>query len=165
MSNNSPGQVAYHAATLSISRFCRVLMAVFVVLTAAVQAQAQVSEQQVNALVEALRLAAPQTGTEHDGLYSDWKIKPDNIVRWSKRCTGAALTPEAFEANPVESREILKCVMSGVLQEQYAASNEDEALAVLRSAAWWMTGDAQQYDSDYARRYTQKVLKFYREQL
>jgi hypothetical protein len=148
---------------LFIRELCRVLIAAIVLLATPVQAQ--VSEQQVNALVEALRLAAPQTGIEDDGLYSDWQIKPDNIVRWSKRCTGAALTPEEFEANPVESREILKCVMSGVLQKQYEASNNDESLAVLRTAAWWMTGDADQYDSDNARSYTNKVLKFYRERL
>ncbi|HBK64181.1 MAG TPA: hypothetical protein DD000_11830, partial [Cyanobacteria bacterium UBA11166] len=48
-----------------------------------IPARAQVSDNQVSALVEALRLAAPQTGTENDGLYSEWQIKPDNIPRWS----------------------------------------------------------------------------------
>lgn len=49
---------------------------------------AQVSDAQVSALVEALRLAAPQTGRVDDGLYSDWQIKPGNIPRWSKQCIG-----------------------------------------------------------------------------
>jgi len=37
-------------------------------------AQARVSDTQVAALVEALRLSAPNTGNPNDGLYSDWKI-------------------------------------------------------------------------------------------
>ena len=36
-------------------------------------AQAPISEAKVEALVEALRLSAPQAGA---GLYSDWQVKP-----------------------------------------------------------------------------------------
>ena len=42
------------------------------------------TDAQVAALVEAFRLAAPDTGTENDGLYSDWQIKPENIISWSR---------------------------------------------------------------------------------
>ncbi len=163
MLNHALGQAPYRVIKLFMRQLCCVLITAAVL--PAMPVQAQVSERQIDALVEALRLAAPQTGIEDDGLYSDWQIKPDNIVRWSERCTGVAMTPEEFQANPVESREILKCVMSGVLEKQYTASNNDESVAVLRSAAWWMTGNADQYDSDYARSYTNKVLKFYRERL
>ncbi len=45
----------------------------------AMPVKAEISNTEVQALVEALRQAAPQTGTENDGLYSDWQIKPDNI--------------------------------------------------------------------------------------
>ena len=74
-------------------------------------ARAEVSDAQVGALVEALRLAAPDTGTADDGLYSDWQIKADNIPRWSRLCTGKELTPAQFESSPVTARGILVCVM------------------------------------------------------
>jgi hypothetical protein len=126
-------------------------------------AQAQLSEAWVAAFVEALRQAAPQTRRADDGLYSDWQIKPANIPRWSKRCTGQESTPEECAAHPEKARAVVTCVMGAVLQEQYTASNHDEAMAVQRAAAWWMTGDPQQYQSDAARAYTQKVLRLYQQ--
>jgi hypothetical protein len=127
-------------------------------------AQAQVTDTQVAALVEALRLAAPNTGIKNDGLFSDWKIKLENIVRWSKRCTGKVMTPAEFEANTRKAREILACVMGKVLREQYEISR-DESRAVRRAASWWMTGDPDQYDSPQTRPYGQKVLDYYRRAL
>ncbi len=62
----------------------------------AVPVKAQVTDTQVGALVEALRQAAPKTGRENDGLYSDWQILPANIPRWSKRCIGRPLTIAEF---------------------------------------------------------------------
>lgn len=120
-----------------------------------------VSEAQAAALVEALRLAAPQTNRRNDDLYSDWQIKPDNIRRWSQRCLGRELTPTQFEADFETARRILVCVMGNVLDEQYRASGNDEWAAVRRAAAWWMTGDPQQYDSGRVRDYTQEVLDYY----
>ena len=72
-----------------------------------VPAQAQISDTQVAALVEALRLSAPDTGNPNDGLYSDWKIKWENIIRWSKRCTGTEMEPAEFEANTQKARRSL----------------------------------------------------------
>lgn len=129
--------------------------------TSPVPAQEPISDRQVAALVEALRLAAPKTGIEDDGLYSDWQIKPNNITRWSRRCLGVELSPQEFEANPITAREVLICVMGDVLREQYIAGNYDESVAVRRTAAWWMTGDPEQYDSGSTRAYTQKVLDYY----
>jgi hypothetical protein len=126
-------------------------------------AQAQISAPQVASFVEALRQAAPQTGRADDGLYSDWKIKPANIPRWSKRCTGQELTPEEFAARPATARVVLTCVMGEVLREQYTASNHNEAVAVQRAAAWWMTGDPEQYNSGVTSAYTQKVLRLYQQ--
>ena len=143
----------------------RFILGIIAVLTIWVMpVKAQVSNTQVQALVEALRLAAPQTGTENDGLYSDWQIKPDNIPRWSKLCTGEEMTVQQFEANIAKAREVLGCVMEDIFKEQYAASANDEALAVRRAAAWWMTGDPSQYNSGEIANYTDKVLSFYREQ-
>lgn len=135
--------------------------------TMPVKAQ-QVSDAQVAALVEALRLAAPQTGTENDGLYSDWQIKPENIPRWSKQCIGQELTPRQFEARPIAAREILVCVMRDVFKDQYSASGSNESVAVQRAASWWMTGDASRYSNPpnaYTRSYIQKVAELYQQQL
>ena len=55
------------------------------------------------------------------------------------------------------------CVMGAVLREQYAASNHDEAVAVQRAAAWWMTGDPAQYQSEAIRPYIEKVLRLYQQ--
>lgn len=129
--------------------------------TSPVPAQEPISDGQVAALVEALRLAAPKTGREDDGLYSDWQIKPNNITRWSRRCLGVELSPQEFEANPITAREVVTCVMGDVLRDQYMASNYDETVAIRRAAAWWMTGDPEQYDSGSTQTYTLKVLDYY----
>lgn len=130
--------------------------------------RAQVSDAQVSALVEALRLAAPQTGTENDGLYSDWQIKPENIPRWSRQCNnGEELTPRQFEARPVTARAILVCVMRDVFKEQYSASGSNESVAVQRAASWWMTGKAENYNNSpnsYTSSYIEKVLSLYQQQ-
>lgn len=123
----------------------------------------KVLDAQVGALVEALRLAAPKTGIQNDGLYSEWQVLPTNIPRWSKQCRGQELTPTQFEASPVTARWILVCVMRDVLQDQYKASNSNESVAVQRAAAWWMTGDATRYNNEPTASYTQKVLRFYQQ--
>ncbi len=127
--------------------------------------QAQISNAKVSAFVEALRLAAPQTGIEDDGLYSDWQIKPENIPRWSKQCIGRELTPTDFAASPVNARAILVCVMGNVLREQYTAGGNNDSAAVQRAASWWMTGDSNQYNNGSTASYTTKVLSFYQQQL
>ncbi len=151
-------------ATRGISRFVLLV----VVLTAGsfwtVPAQAQITDTQVAAFVEALRLSAPNTGDPNDGLYSDWKIKWENILRWSKRCTGTEMEPTEFEADPRKAREILSCIMGKILREQYEIIN-DESIAVRRAASWWMTGDPDQYDAQQTRSYTQRVFDFYRRAL
>ena len=123
--------------------------------------QTQISDKQVSALVEALRLSAPNTGNSNDGLYSDWKIKRENIFRWSKRCTGTEMQPAEFEANAEKARAIIDCIMDKILREQYEIS-KDESVAVRRAASWWMTGDPDKYDTTPTSSYTMKVLGFYR---
>ncbi|MBW4486416.1 MAG: ARC6/PARC6 family protein [Trichocoleus desertorum ATA4-8-CV12] len=124
-------------------------------------AQAQVSNAQVNALVEAIRQAAPQTGTSKDGLYSDWQVLPGNIPRWAKFCTGREVTPEQFGANASTARSIVTCIVKDALQDEYPASGNNEAIAVQRVAAWWMTGDPTRYTNSATSPYTNKVLSFY----
>lgn len=130
----------------------------------AIPVHAQVSDSQVGRLVEALRLAAQQRAPGNNGLVSEWQILPANIPRWSKQCVGQALTPAQFEANTARAREILVCVMRDVLREQYKASGNNESLAVQRTASWWLTGNANQYNTGSTGFYTQKVLGFYQQQ-
>ena len=127
-------------------------------------AYAQASNVRIPALVEALRLAAPQTGTPNDGLYSAWQIKPENIPRWSRLCTGQEMTPEQFEKDTAKARQVLACVMEDVVKEEYPKSQNNEAIAVRRAASWWMTGDPNQYNQGQIATYTQKVLQFYQQQ-
>ncbi|MGL5193833.1 MAG: hypothetical protein ACRC8Y_09530 [Chroococcales cyanobacterium] len=91
-------------------------------------------------------------------------VKPDNIPRWSRLCIQQELTPAEFAANEAQAREVLACVMSDFLQEEYAASGNNESLAVRRAAAWWMAGDPEQYNSERISGYTQEVLQYYQQQ-
>mgnify|MGYP001186332947 FL=1 len=120
---------------------------------------AQISEAKIEALVEALRLSAPPVDAD-SGLYSDWGIKPDNIARWSRRCLDRDVTPEQFAADQALARRVLVCVMGPVLREQFAAGR-NEIVAVQRAAAWWMTGDPDQYREGATDGYTLRVLEAY----
>jgi len=146
-------------------RFSQLLISLgFVLGLGMLPAQAQVSNGQVAALVEALRQAAPQTGNPNDGLYSDWQIMGANIPRWSRSCLGRELTPAQFEADPNAARSVVTCVMRDVLQDEYRASGNNELLAVRRSAAWWMRGDPEQYNSAEISDYVQRVVTAYQQQ-
>jgi hypothetical protein len=133
------------------------------ILLWALPVQAQISHAQVMALVEALRLAAPQTSSQEDGLYSPWKIKPSNIPRWSRLCIGEELTPEQFEENVQKARLVVACVMDDILRKEYPESDNDEFTAVRRAASWWVSGDPSLYDRGDIRTYTERVLRFYEE--
>ncbi|MFO1422993.1 MAG: hypothetical protein U1F70_04940 [Candidatus Competibacteraceae bacterium] len=119
-----------------------------------------ISDAKVEALVEALRLVAPPASADA-GLYTDWRIKPDNIARWSRRCFGQEVTPEQFTADPTLARPMLVCVMGPVLRDQFAQSHQNEMVAVQRAAAWWMTGDPAQYRTGATGDYTLRVLEAY----
>ena len=118
------------------------------------------SDAKVAALVEALRVAAPPASADAD-LYSDWRIKPDNISRWSRRCVNQEVTPEQFAADSALARTVLVCVLRPVLRDQFDQSNRNEIVAVQRAAAWWMTGDPAQYRTGATGDYTLRVLEAY----
>jgi hypothetical protein len=126
-------------------------------------AQAEVTNSQVNTLVEVLRLNAPPASPTGERLYSEWKVKGDNIPRWSQKCIGRSLTPELFEASPVTTRWILACVLRDTLQTEYKASGNNEAIAIRRAAAWWMTGNPDRYATGETGTYTQRVLAAYQQ--
>jgi hypothetical protein len=132
-------------------------------LLLALPARAQMTDEKIDDFVEALRRAAPDTGMTNDGLYSDWQIKPENIPRWSRLCIEEEMTPAQFEANETKARAVLACVMGDILKQEYQNSN-NEALAVRRAAAWWMSGDPNRYDTPNIAEYTEKVWDFYQEE-
>ncbi len=144
----------------SIPRQRRWLAALFLLVLTPFAAQAQLSDAKVEALVEALRVAAPPASADA-GLYSAWRVKPDNIVRWSKRCLDREVTPEQFAADQAVARPVLVCVMGPVLRDQLAQSNNNEMVAVQRAAAWWMTGEPAQYRTGSTGDYTLRVLEAY----
>ena len=112
-------------------------------------------------LVEAFRLAAPNTGLVNDGLYGLWQVKGENVVSWSRFCDRPT-TPEEFEVNEPLARQIMTCVIGDLLREEYAASNNDLGIAILRSASWWMTGDSTRYQNDpTTNAYAQGVVNAY----
>ncbi len=126
------------------------------------QAQ-QVSKPQVEAMVDALRLAAPKTSVQDDGLYSQWQITPGIIPSWSKQCLGREVTPKQLENSPTVARSIVSCIMNRELPKQYAASNKNEITAVRRTACWWMTGNPTSCTSGQTAKYVQNVERFYQQ--
>jgi hypothetical protein len=125
--------------------------------------QAQITDPQVERMAEAIRQAALSTGIKIDGLYSDWQIKPENVTRWSRKCMGKEISPPAFAADSTQARRVVVCVLRDVMRDEYQASQNNEILAVRRTAAWWMTGVSGRYLSSDIAPYTQKVADFYRQ--
>ena len=144
----------------SIPRCFRWLAALGLLALTPFVAQAQISDAKVEALVEALRVAAPPASADA-GLYGDWRVKPDNITRWSKRCLDREVTPEQFAADEAVARPVLVCVLGPVLRDQLVQSNNNEMVAVQRAAAWWMTSDPTQYRTGSTGDYTLRVLEAY----
>lgn len=125
-------------------------------------ALAELPRDKVIALVEALRVSAPQ-GQTAEPLYGPWKIRANNITRWSRWCLGEAVTPEAFAANMEQTRTVLVCIVGDVLAEEYATSAQDENLAVRRTAAWWVSGNPNLYDQGDIAVYTKEVWRSYQD--
>ncbi len=140
----------------------RGLLVSWTLWTLPAQAQ-QVSKTQVEAMVEALRLAAPKTGIQNDGLYSPWQLTPGIIPSWSKQCLGREVTPKQLESNPALARSIVTCVMRRELPKQFLASNKNETTAVRRTACWWMTGNTTSCTNGQTAKYVQNVERFYQQ--
>ncbi|WP_066379530.1 hypothetical protein [Anabaena sp. CA = ATCC 33047] len=128
------------------------------------QAQKQVSDTQVAAMVEALRLAAPQTGKANDGFYSAWQVKPETLRGWSRFCLKRELTPTQFENDATTARQVISCIVRRELNQQLTANKNNEIAAVRGAACWWMTGKYTGCNSGFTANYVQKVLGFYQQQ-
>jgi hypothetical protein len=126
------------------------------------QAQQQVSDAQVSALVEALRRAAPQTSSSNNGYYSEWKVKPETFKGWSRFCLKRELTPTQFE-NTATARKVISCIMRRELGKQLQAHGNNETAAVRNVACWWMTGEYTGCNSGYNAEFVQKVVSFYKQ--
>ncbi|MBW4440939.1 MAG: hypothetical protein KME10_06845 [Plectolyngbya sp. WJT66-NPBG17] len=126
----------------------------------ALPASAQLTDTQVDRVVEALRQAS-KPEKPNTGLYSDWQVKPENITRWSKECGGREISPTEFQANAGTARSIVTCVVRDVLKQEAKAIGNNETIAVQRVAAWWMTGDSAKYNAREIAPYVQKALKAY----
>ena len=125
-------------------------------------ASAFVSGNQIAQLVESFRSIAQQSTTVRSTtLYSEWRVSKQNIGPWTQQCLSAETTPEEFDSNPETASKVVTCVVGRVLNTEYRAADRDEVLAVRRTAAWWMTGDASRYNSPGTAAYTQRVLDAY----
>ncbi|MBE9012543.1 hypothetical protein IQ250_20295 [Pseudanabaenaceae cyanobacterium LEGE 13415] len=126
----------------------------------ALPASAQLSDTQVDRIVEALRQAS-KPENPNTGLYSDWQVKASNIPRWSKACGGREITPAEFQANPGTARSIVTCIVRDVIKQDARAIGNNETIAVQRVAAWWMTGDSNKFADRAIAPYVQKALRAY----
>ncbi|BAU11140.1 hypothetical protein LEP3755_16330 [Leptolyngbya sp. NIES-3755] len=135
-------------------------VAIGVLSLIALPAFAQLSDTQVDRIVEALRQAS-KPENPNTGLYSDWQVKASNIPRWSKACGGREITPAEFQANPGTARSIVTCVVRDVLKRDARAIGNNDTIAVQRVAAWWMTGDSNRFGSREIAPYIQRALSAY----
>ncbi|MCA1991578.1 MAG: hypothetical protein LDL41_05955 [Coleofasciculus sp. S288] len=125
---------------------------------------AEVSDTQVNAFVEALRIAAPPN-RPNDGMYSPWQVLPGIIPDWTKRCIGQSMTPEQFEANTDAARRTVSCIARRELNKQMGETGNDDTAAARRAACWWMTGNYSGCGEGATATYVQRVVDAYKQQL
>ena len=134
----------------------------FRVSQASGRGSASLDDSQVVRLVESLRLVATRSSAPKSAtLYSDWRVSQRNIGPWTKQCLSTEATPQEFDSNPETASKVVTCVVRSVLTTEMKASEQDEILAIRRTAAWWMTGDASRYNSPGTAAYTQRVLDTY----
>ncbi|MEC4815068.1 MAG: hypothetical protein SAK29_17575 [Scytonema sp. PMC 1069.18] len=128
------------------------------------QTKQQASNPQIAAMVEALRLAAPKTGKTNDGLYSEWQVKPETLKGWSRTCLKKEVTPTQFENDPKLAREVVSCITRRELNNQLAATGNNETAAVRGAACWWMTGSYSGCNQGFTADYVNKVVGYYKQQ-
>jgi hypothetical protein len=135
------------------------------ILPLAAQAQkSPVSDTQVAAMVEALRLAAPQKKKPTPGYHTDWQIKTETLKGWSKTCLTKQLTTSQFENDPKIARQLVYCIMKRELTNQFKATNNNENAAVTGVACWWMTGLYTGCDKGFTADYVKKVVNLYQQE-
>lgn len=154
----------YPYPCLSTVNAMKILLSALIVtlgLVPFVQAQEPSLDTQVARMVQALKLAAPKTGSTNDGLYSKWQVKPETLKSWSKFCLKKEVSPEEFENDPQLARQVVSCIVQRELKGQLAVTNNNETQAVGGTACWWMTGKYQGCNSGFTQDYVKKVLDYY----
>lgn len=133
------------------------------------QAQQQnkktVSNAQIAAMVEALRLAAPKSKKPNPGYHTEWQIKPETLKGWSKNCLKKELPVSQFENDPTLTRQVVSCIISRELNNQFVANNNNENAAVRGAACWWMTGNYTGCNKGFTGNYVQQVVRFYQREI
>ncbi len=127
-----------------------------------IPAQAQVADAQINAMVDALRQAAPPN-KPNDGMFSQWQVLPGIIPSWTKQCVGRELTPAEFESDAAAARNTVACIVRRELGKQYRLTNNNETTSVRNVACWWMTGNTTGCGSGATASYVQRVVNFYQQ--
>lgn len=154
----NPQRVRQHMIRVTLGA-----MALMAISTPAfAQARVNIQEfERANRVAEALRRVTLQGNTRNPGYYSDWQVKGDRIPLWSQQCLGRRLTPEQFDADQAAATSIVTCIVQDMMRMEIRSAANDEALAIRRLAAWWVTGDPEQYDTNVVSDYTKRVLSVY----
>ncbi|MFB2979509.1 hypothetical protein [Microseira sp. BLCC-F43] len=127
----------------------------------------RVSDAQVRALTEALRLTLVSTnftpGRIQDPLYTDWKQTPRRIAWLSRNCTKRVVLPEQVAANPALARSIIECAVRVTLNEEYYQSGNNEFEAVRRAASMFGHNTSNYNSFRFIAEFSQRALNFYRQ--
>jgi hypothetical protein len=124
-------------------------------------AQSGAELERATRVSEALRQISVRGQTRSPGYYSDWQVKGDRIPLWSKQCLGRSITPEEFDSNQATAGTIVSCIVRDMMKLEIRTARNDEALAVQRVSAWWVTGDPNQFQAQGVAPYTKQVLLAY----
>jgi hypothetical protein len=134
-------------------------LSLFTVAISPAQAQSGAIEQ-ASRVAEALKQAALKS-PKQPGYYSDWQVKGDRVPLWSRQCLGREMTPAQFEENPTNATSIVVCIVKDMMRQEIRSARNDEAGAVKRVAAWWVTGDPNRANAKDIAPYAQQVLALY----
>jgi hypothetical protein len=126
----------------------------------ATNAQAQADPlAQASRIAEALKQVSSRT--KQPGYYSSWQVKGDRIPLWSRQCLGREMTPQQFEEDEANAGAVVVCILRDVIKQEIRSAKNNEAVAVQRTAAWWVTGDPNRYNNANVADYTKQVLGAY----
>ncbi len=106
--------------------------------------------------------ANAQSLNPHSGALGLAQIMPANLKAWSQDILGYQITPDEFLNNRELQLKIIQHKLSEYWQEALAASDGDEAIAVLRVASYWYSGNPNLYASTVPQSYQGKNGKLHR---
>jgi hypothetical protein len=83
----------------------------------------------------------------HSGALGYAQVMPANLPQWSKQALGYAVTRAQFLSRPDLQIAIVDYKLNQYWKKSLIASQGNEALAVMRVAAWWYSGKPERYRS------------------